>query len=249
MNRLVVLLLGVFLMLNLTPGLQGEEISTRSGGLGEVALVHPAAGEIGDLPLVEIAAHGPASDYMAVFWSGDGGWADLTRDISAGLAGLGVPVVGVNSLKYFWTKRTPEQTAKDLGRIIRYYTALWQKEKVVLIGFSWGADIVPFAANLLGGELKSRVELIALLNPAFQADFEFHLDDWLGARSKTELPTLPEIMELSETRLLCIYGEEERDSVCPQLQGTNIKKIELAGAHHFGGDYAQLSQIIFREMD
>ena len=92
--------------------------------------IQSLAGELTDLPLVEVTAHGPASDHMAVFWSGDGGWAEIDKEISAILAAHGIPVVGVNSLKYFWTNRTPEQTAKDLERIIRHYTVLWKKEKV-----------------------------------------------------------------------------------------------------------------------
>jgi len=205
-------------------------------------------GDLGDLPLVEIPARASESDCMAVFWSGDGGWAELDREVSAGLAAYGVPVVGVNSLKYFWTNRTPEQTAKDLERIIRHYAALWKKEKVVLIGYSLGADIVPFAARRLNEELKPRVELVALLGPGLQADFEFHLSNWLGSSSKTALPTMTEVMQLGNTRLICFYGEQETDSLCPNLQGNNFKKVALPGAHHFGGNYAQIAQAIIGEM-
>ena len=220
----------------------------RLVGKRPVESIQSSAGELADLPLVEVAARDPASDRMAVFWSGDGGWAELDKEVSANLAARGVPVVGVNSLKYFWTNRTPEQTAKDLERIIRHYAALWQKEKVVLIGYSLGADILPFAANRLNEGLKSRVELIALLGPALHADFEFHLSNWLGASSKTALPTLPEVRQLGSTRLLCIYGEQEKESLCPHLHAINCKNVALAGAHHFGGHYAQIAKTILSEM-
>jgi type IV secretory pathway VirJ component len=209
--------------------------------------VQPSTGELKNLPLVEVAARGPESNHFAVFWSGDGGWADLDKEISAGLAGKGVPVVGVNSLNYFWTKRTAEQIAKDLERIILHYAAQWRKEKVILIGYSLGADIMPFAARRLNEMLRSRVELIVLLNPALQVDFEFHLSDWLGEISETALPTMPEVMQLGDTHLLCIYGEQEADSLCPHLQANNFKKIALTGAHHFGGNYAQIAEIILDE--
>jgi type IV secretory pathway VirJ component len=211
--------------------------------------IQSSAGELRDLPLVEVANRDPASDHMAVFWSGDGGWADLDKEISTILAAHGVPVVGVNSLKYFWTNRTPQQTAKDLERIIRHYAALWQKEKVVLIGYSLGADILPFAANRLNEELKSRVELIALLGPGLQVDFEFHLSNWLGSSSKTALHTMPEIRELGSIHLLCIYGEQEKESLCPNLHGDNFKKVALGGSHHFGGNYAQIAEAILNEME
>jgi type IV secretory pathway VirJ component len=210
--------------------------------------IQPSDGDLKDLPLEELAAHGPGSDRMAVFWSGDGGWAELDQEISAGLAARGVPVIGVNSLKYFWVKRTPEQTANDLERIIRHYAALWQKEKVVPIGYSLGADIVPFAANRLNEELKSHVELIALLGPVLQAELEFHLRNWLWSSSKTAQPTMPEIMQLDNARLLCIYGKQETDSLCPHLHGDNFKKVALPGGHHFGGNYSQIAEIILDEM-
>jgi type IV secretory pathway VirJ component len=210
--------------------------------------ISSSAGALTDLPLVELAAQGPGSDRMAVFWSGDGGWAELDQAISAGLSERGVPVVGVNSLKYFWTKRTPEQTAEDLERIIGHFAALWQKKEVVLIGYSLGADILPFAANRLNAQWKSRVKLIVLLGPSLQADFEFHLSDWLGASSKTALPTMPEVIQLGDTRLLCIYGEQETGSLCPDLQGRSFKKLALPGAHHFGGNYAQIVATILQGM-
>ena len=203
-----------------------------------------SAGELTGLPLVEVAGREPASDHMAVFWSGDGGWAELDKEVSFGLAEHGIPVVGVNSLKYFWTNRTPEQTAKDLERIIRYYTTLWKKERVLLIGYSLGADIVPFAANRLNAELKSRLELIALLGPGMEVDFEFHLSNWLASSSKTALPTMPEVMKLDNTRLLCFYGEQETDSLCPNIRGDNFKAVVLAGSHHFGGNYSAIVQNI-----
>ena len=210
--------------------------------------VSSSDGTLANLPLVEVAARGPASNCMAVFWSGDGGWADLDKKISAGLADRGVPVVGVNSLKYFWAKRTPEQTAQDLEHLIRHYAAEWHKEKVVLIGYSQGADILPFAANRLKKEISSRIELIVLLGPSLQADFEFHISNWLGSSSTGTAATVPEIMQLGDTPLLCIYGELESDSACPDLHGNRIKKLALPGAHHFDGNYARIIDAILHEL-
>ena len=107
---------------------------------------------------------------------------------------------------------------------------------------------MPFAANRLNAALKSRLELIALLGPALQADFEFHLSTWLGSSSKTALPTMPEIVQLGNARLLCVYGQQETDSLCPDLQGNNFKKVALPGAHHFGGNYPHIVETLLGEM-
>src|SRR5262249_1291780 len=63
----------------------------------------PAA-DVGDLPLVEVPAVGTPTGTLAVMISGDGGWASIDRDIGAELAARGVEVVGLNALRYFWTR-------------------------------------------------------------------------------------------------------------------------------------------------
>lgn len=204
--------------------------------------------ELADLPLQEVAARGPQSAHMAVFWSGDGGWADLDKEVSGRLAARGVAVVGVNSLKYFWTRRSPDQIAKDIERIVGHYAPLLRRDKVALVGYSLGADILPFAAARLSETVKSMVDLVALLGPGFEADFEFHLGDWLGVQSKNSLPTKPEVLKLADTRLLCIHGEKEKESLCPGLQGNNVKKMALPGAHHFDGNYDRIAEAILAEI-
>jgi len=71
------------------------------------------------LPLVEIPEKQPSSNnFLAVILSGDGGWRKIDRKIADTLSANGVPVVGLNTLQYFWKKRTPEESSQDLGRII-----------------------------------------------------------------------------------------------------------------------------------
>jgi type IV secretory pathway VirJ component len=202
-----------------------------------------------DLPIVEASASGSVSDLMAVIISGDGGWAGIDRQIGDVLAHRGIPVVGLNSLAYFWTKRTPDGSARDLERILVHYLSLWKKEKALLIGYSLGADVLPFMASRLPKELLSRVSLIALLGPGRQVDFEFHLTEWLGKSSHgTTYPIRPEIQKLKETRLLCFYGEEELDSVCPDLGPTLAKVVAMGGGHHFAGNYDAIAETILSEV-
>ncbi len=201
-----------------------------------------------DLPIVEVNASGSVSDLMAVVVSGDGGWAGIDREVADVLAGKGIPVVGLNSLAYFWTKRTPDGSAKDLERILEHYLSRWKKEKAILLGYSLGADVLPFMASRLPKELLSRVSLIALLGPGRQVDFEFHLTDWLGSSSDgTTYPIRPEVQKLKGTRLICFYGEEETDSLCRDLEPALAKVVAMKGAHHFGGNYDAIAEAILRQ--
>jgi type IV secretory pathway VirJ component len=198
-------------------------------------------GQLGDLPLIEVPADDTGSAFLAVFLSGDGGWADIDHEVSAVLAEHGVPVIGLNSLKYFWNGRTPAGAAIDLERILKYYLVRWQKQKAVLIGYSFGADVAPFLFNRLPEELRERVALIVLLSPGLRADFEFHLTDWLGFASKTARAILPEVEKIQATPLLCLYGEEEQDTVCKRIQRNHFKVIALKGRHHFNGNYSAIT--------
>lgn len=205
--------------------------------------------DLQDLPLVEVPADTPSKDVMAVILSGDGGWAGIDREVAGVLAKRGIAVVGLNSLKYFWTKKTPEIAAEDLNRILRAYLTTWKKDKVVLIGYSLGADVLPFMANRIELHLLNRVALIALLGPGNDANFEFKLTDWLGGKSRNSLPVLPETAKLVDKRFLCIYGEEEKGSLCPQLSGNQIRVVSLKGAHHFGGSYETIGNLIVKEIE
>jgi type IV secretory pathway VirJ component len=208
----------------------------------------PSRAGLQDLPLVEVLASMPSKDVLAVILSGDGGWAGIDREIADVLAKKHVPVVGVNSLRYFWKSKTPENAAADLERILKAYMTLWNKDKVVLIGYSLGADVLPFMANRLPSELLSRVVLITLLGPDTEVDFEFHLTDWLGGKSRNSKQVLPEVEKLEGKRLLCVYGEEERESLCRQLSSNQARVVSFKGAHHFGGNFEAIANIILNEI-
>ncbi len=194
------------------------------------------------LPLVELPV-GQNSDLMAIMLSGDGGWADIDRTIAEDLQRDGVPVVGWDSLKYFWSRKTPDQTAKDLASVISAYTAAWHVPKVVLIGYSLGADVLSFAYNRLPEAQKQHVVLVSLLAVEKKADFAVTVTGWLQlqASGSDALPTAPEIAKIPPLPIQCFYGEEEKHTVCPDVAGTaGVTIIKTTGAHHFDGDYKAL---------
>lgn len=198
--------------------------------------------QINDLPVNEVHAQGD-SDEFALLLTGDGGWAGLDQELAARLAASGVPTVGLNSLKYFWTQRTAEQAAQDVARIIRHYLAGWNKKQVLLVGYSFGADVLPFVVNRLPAELRSQVRTVSLLGLDSNASFEVSVADWIGSDA-AGLPTRPELARLATTPVLCIYGEGERDSICPGLSAPRVHSEQVGSGHHFGGEYAQLADRI-----
>jgi type IV secretory pathway VirJ component len=202
---------------------------------------------VAGLPLVEVPAKAQGGRTLAVILSGDGGWASIDKDVAGALVAKGIPVVGWNSLQYFWKRKPPEVASKDLERILRHYLAAWNKEEVLLIGYSFGADVLPFFTSRLPADLLGKIRLLALLGPGKVADFEFHVTDWLGGGGKGQ-PVLPEIRKLAgRPPVLCLYGSKEDDSLCPQIPASLGKAQALPGAHHFGGDYDKLADLILKE--
>ncbi|MGH7500045.1 MAG: AcvB/VirJ family lysyl-phosphatidylglycerol hydrolase [Gemmatimonadales bacterium] len=191
---------------------------------------------IGGVPVVEIPAGSTASSTLAVILSGDGGWAAGDRAMAAELAESGVGVVGIDVPSYLRVKRTPDEAGADLDRLLEHYLQTWHKSKVILIGYSHGADIVPFMASRLPQDLKSRVLLVAMLGLSSSASFEFHFSDVVADIShQGDLPTLPEVEKLRGIPLLCVKGEGERHSFCDELP-PSLAQVEVhPGGHRIVG--------------
>jgi len=199
------------------------------------------------LPLVEVPATRGASDTLVVFVSGDGGWAAIDKSIAKVLADNGLPVVGLNALQYFWTKRTPDTAARDLQRICDRYLATWKKGRLLFVGYSRGADVLPAMISRLSPELRSKIRLIALLGPSPTVQFEFHMTDWVHTAAKG-LAVKPEVDKLHGHSILCLSGEDDKDSLCRELSGPHINVVTLKGAHHFDGGYEKLGHIILEQL-
>jgi len=209
----------------------------------------PLSAEVSDLPLVEVAATGKATDLFAVLLTGDGGWAGIDREIAASLSAAGIPVVGLNTLQYLWTKRTPEEASAALDRIVRHYSSAWNKQGTVLVGYSLGADMAPFMAGRLPKPTLDRVRLIAMLGLSPTVEFQFHVGEWLGAGpGKDGLPVVPEIAKLSGRSMLYFYGSEETETLKDRLDTSVVRKIELPGGHHFNGRYDLIASGILAEI-
>ncbi|RKE80287.1 AcvB/VirJ family lysyl-phosphatidylglycerol hydrolase [Rhizobium sp. AG855] len=207
-----------------------------------------ALGNATDTPLglpLTILETAPTSDTMAIIYSGDGGWRDIDSEVAANLQASGIPVVGVDSLRYFWSERTPEQTSADLATIMRTYQKRWKVRHVLLVGYSFGADVLPAAYNGLSDKLKDRIPQLSLLALSHQVDYEISVSGWLGANDgKGAGDPLTDIKRIDPTKVQCFYGADEEDDACRDLAGTSVETIQLDGGHHFDGDYPALAKKI-----
>ena len=202
--------------------------------------------DITGLPLIELPAS-KASDRFAVMLSGDGGWRRIDTKVTDKLRAGGIPVVGFLAPEYFAERRTPEEAGCALERVIRYYSISWRKKHVILIGYSRGADILPFMASRLPGDVRASVQLIALLGLEPMIDFKYNASWMFWKPKEPQFPVKPELEKLRGENVLCVYGEKEKDSLCHQLDPSLAKTLREPGGHHFAGKYHDIADAIIDE--
>jgi len=226
---------------------KADDIATVDEAMAGLAKLGKTESSVDGLPIVEIPPAAGKDDKhpLVIFYSGDGGWRDIDKKIGGYLSDQGYFVVGIDSLRYFWRKKEPRTMAADLDRLIRHYGKQALGRGVMLVGYSFGADIIPFMVNRLSADTRSEIKMVSLLGISEHASFEIRLADIVGGTNTDGPPTLPELMKLKGIPIQCVYGEAEKDSVCDDkaLDGA-INRVEMAGGHHFDGDYRHTADLI-----
>ena len=223
-----------------------DDARFRAAAKAALEIAAPPAEELGDLPLVELPTDDPPIG-LAIFLSGDGGWRDIDKSIGDLLQKEGVAVVGIDSLRYFWSTKEPEVIAADIDRIIAHYTKVWGAERVAVVGYSLGADVIPFAWSKFAPQTKKAVDLVALLGLEPTADFEVSVAGWLGVASSSDVEVRPYLTSLPPEKTMCFYGKNEvadQETACVFPEIGKATLVERPGGHHFDGDYETVARMI-----
>lgn len=200
--------------------------------------------DIADLPLTEVAPVTTDRQRIVLLLTGDGGWAGLDKGIAEAMANEGLRVVGFSTLKFFWTPRTPEQSAAAVARVLAHYGRQYPDASFVVAGYSFGASLVPLMVNRLPAELAARTVAGVMISPDPDAVFEIKVGDWFGGgQHDGSLPVKPEIAK-SPIPITCIHGADEDDSFCPAFTAARFQTRSLPGGHHYDGDYDALGRVI-----
>ncbi len=196
------------------------------------------------MPVVVLPAATPAP-LAAIIYSGDGGWRDLDKTIGETLAKRGIPVIGIDSLRYFWHAKSPEQVASDLAAVMTRARTAWGDPSFVLVGYSFGAGVLPFAVNRLPPDDRARVVEVALLGLEARAPFEIEVTGILGRAPSASAPLVaPEVQRLDPRLVQCFYGDEEPATLCRDPALAAAELVHTKGGHHFDGDYVALAERI-----
>lgn len=243
----------------LVPADEYDSIRTAASVQPNISVAHLPAGQLdteiakavenmvsareAGLPATLIRAEGTRKG-LALFVSGDGGWRDLDKTIGEWMATQGFDVVGIDALRYFWSAKEPGVFARDLATLITAEDAS-STLPVMLIGYSFGADVLPFAWAEMDPALQKRIQLIALLGPSPKASFQISLSGWLGLSPGTH-DVVPAVAAIPPRKVLCVYGAEEKDSACVDPSLAAIPHVRTNGGHHFDGNYIEIGKKVLQ---
>ena len=203
---------------------------------------------ITDLPVHAFrAAHDQKDQPLLVIISGDGGWNGFIDGLAMTYSRDGIDVAGIDALKYFWHKSDPKAASDDFSKVIRYYASKWNKKSVILLGYSFGADVLPFVFNDFPADVKKMIPLVVMMSPSHHATFEFQLTGWFKDDENSPYRVVPEIKKITGPDKIIIYGNKEKETLVGDLSPSNIDFIAVDGGHHFNDDYMSLTTPVLKK--
>jgi len=205
--------------------------------------------DISSLPVVSY----PVQRYdgqkpLVVYLSGDGGENSFSKSFMQQINSKGLPAVLFNSQKYFWSKKTPQQTAADVEKVVQFYRNQWKARKVIIIGYSFGADVTPFIVTRLSKDLNASLTNIVLMSPSNTTDFEVHVSGLFG-KGTTNGSNIPaEINKIAQKPVLILQGEDESEKMDAKALKVNYKLLTLKGGHRYNSNTSDVVNTIFSNL-
>lgn len=233
-------------------------ISTLATGYNKNMPVHPVSSSepfsgqssVFQLPLHIFPASNEPGLPLVFMISGDGGWGWFDQQLALHLAKKNIPCIGLDAFHYFWNKKTPEMVAYDIEPVINYYLKYWNREKIILIGYSFGAEIVPFVARKFNPSLRNKTALVVMLSPTPRTGFEIHFIDMLSIDSRKDTyDVVNEIRNLQNTKVLCIFGQDENTKIPSLIHDKRVHFYYTKGGHHFDRSYDEIIQAILKDLN
>ena len=184
---------------------------------------------------------------LIFYISGDGGFNKFSTTFMEAINKQGYAVIGLSAKDYFWSRKKPQEAANAIEAAINESNKQWKKKNIVLIGYSFGADVAPFMFTHFSPAMAARVNQLILLSPSPKTDFEIHVMQMLGWGKNTGESVPAEINKISKP-ISFIVGDDENEFPFSQLTIKNKQIVKMPGGHHYDGDvnalYKQIVALI-----
>jgi len=190
-----------------------------------------------DLP-VDTLNSSDTNKPLVLYMTGDGGMNGFSKSFVKQWNRHGYPIVALNLKSYLWNAKSPDKAAADITGLLRKYMRYWKRQRIILVGYSLGADVLPFVQTRLDNDVKDKASHLVLISPSATTDFEVHV--FYSSRGQS-VPA--EINKLTKPTLV-IFGASEKDVPDKSISNKNVTVIKVPGDHHYNDDVAYLVQQI-----
>jgi hypothetical protein len=196
----------------------------------------------------------PARPPAVVLFSGAFGWTPVLQETAARVAADGHPVLGVESPEYFKRDHDPATLAADLKTMREFVNARNGRPAeapIILGGFAYGAEMVPYVLNRGGSEGVSGLLLVAP-DASGASVFRVSIQLKMASPAAETFDVAAEIARLPPLPTFLIQGEKDEAAAgrrfLPLLRGRRHLAVVSGGDHQFrevrGHYLAQVSQAL-----
>jgi type IV secretory pathway VirJ component len=181
-------------------------------------------------------------DLVAVYFSGDMGLSiGLGEGAMSALRKQGIAVLAVNCSLLFRTARSRAYVdalvADTIARALRESGA----PRAIVMGGSFGADVVGTGFGALPPALSHRVGAIVLIVPGTQVFFHANPTGLFYSGLPDSDPRLT-ARTLRGWPVTCIYGRDETDSLCRDPAMRGARRVEIPDGHMMLAHYRMLAR-------
>src|SRR6185436_16572919 len=130
-----------------------------------IGILHILPAQKTSLPL-SLYASTDTTKPLIFYISGDGGFNKFSTSFMQSLNKEGYAVIGLNAKDYFWNKKKPQEAAAAIEQAINESNKEWKKKNIILIGYSFGANVSPFMLTHFSATLSNKINHLILLSPS-----------------------------------------------------------------------------------
>jgi type IV secretory pathway VirJ component len=188
---------------------------------------------------------------LVLILSGEGGWRAFDEQLAGWLSRAGYWVGGIDCLKYFWK---PQDDRDALSADVTLFASALTRAagakadaRIVLAGFSFGADLAPWIAGAKGR--SERIAALVMIGPDPRGSLEVRVTELLGFAPKAHtFDTAAALADARSIPVLFVHGGNDGDSAAPALAagfaGPKALAVVPGATHHFGGHEAELERAV-----
>lgn len=186
------------------------------------------------------------SDKPVIFYiSGDGGFNTFSKTFSQELHQHGYDVFALNTKKYFWKKKTPLQASQDTENYLKQVTKNRKNKKIIIIGYSYGADVAPFIYNRFDADFQKNIQNLVIIGPSKVNDFEIHVEEYIRGEQEYGFSVLREINQIKNVSFTLVVSDlEYKYFPINEITLKDYKFLHLKGNHHFDGNTKMLADSV-----